>query len=59
MELITDNFNNCLHHPETNTRFRRDLTFTIAAGFGRAVKISSVAISACVPCMRDHKVAIE
>jgi hypothetical protein len=35
MELINDNFSSCFYHPETITRFRRNLPFTIAAGFGR------------------------
>ena len=50
MELITDNFSNCLHHAETITQFRRDLAFTIALGLGRAVKISMATISTCVVC---------
>jgi len=57
MELITDNFSRRLHPPETNTRFRRDLPFTIAAGFGRTVKISRAAISVCVACMSDYQIA--
>jgi hypothetical protein len=59
MELITDNFSNRLHHPETITRFRRDLTFTIALDLGRAVKNSRAAISICVACMRDHQIAFK
>jgi hypothetical protein len=55
MELITDNFSRRLHAPDTITRFRRDLTFTIAADFGRTVKISSAAISSRVACMRDQQ----
>jgi hypothetical protein len=59
MELTNDNLSGCLIHPETITRFRRDLAFTIAVGFGRAVKISSGAISSCVACMSNHKISIE
>jgi hypothetical protein len=59
MELIADNFIRRLHHPEAITCFRRDLAFTIAEGFGRAVKVSSIVISPRIPHMRDHTITIE